>query len=156
MTHFGKRALIGALIAAVGAYAWALLDFSFYAVREGWVSSIPLVAAYAVLVSSWFVLPIGAALGLVMPWMVRDCSPGGALCRGMFLGVAVGVLAAILTIVAEYWPGFSGRTTIVDPAAWERFVRGRFLGYLATMTPICAVWVGIWAYRWSKKAQVKP
>jgi hypothetical protein len=145
----GKRILAGASIAARGAFAWALVNFISQGRRFGaGLVQIPFAAAYAVLVTSWFVLPIGGVLGAAMPRVVRDCSGRAAFFRGAVLGVSVAVLAAILTTLFIEWPMLSGSATIVDHEAWERNVRDQFVGYLATMIPICALWVGVWAKRW--------
>src|SRR5215467_12702502 len=148
----GKRILAGALIAASGAFVWALITFEPGGTRlSEFLGAIPLLAAYAVLITSWFVLPMGGVIGLVMPRIVRDCSAGAAFLRGILVGVGAGLVAAILTTVFMEWPVLSGRATIVDRAGWERMVRDRFIGHARTMIPICAAWVGYWAYRWSKK-----
>ncbi len=156
MTHLGKRILAGALIAAGGAFVWALLSFAYWFYQHHnpgeTILHVVVYAGYAVLVASWFVLPMGGILGALMMRVVRGCSPRRALVRGALLGIGAGVIAAIFTIVfIDEWAVLSGPATIVDRAAGERGVRNRLIGYLTSMIPVCGIWVGIWAYRWSKR-----
>jgi ABC-type branched-subunit amino acid transport system permease subunit len=152
----GKRIVMGAMIAASGAYAWSLLTFEFSEIGAGesrllfsiWTA--PLVAAYAVLITSWFVLPIGGLLGVLMPSVIKSCSGQTAFSRGAFLGICVGLIAALLTTIFMQWPEISGSATIVNHQAYFKSVFHRFTGYLLTMIPICALWVGIWAWRWNR------
>jgi len=151
MTSIGWRIVVGAFIAASAAFVWALLSFTWSERHSSdWYYS-PLVAGYAVLVASWFVLPIGGILGAFMPMVIRGCSRRRAFIRGFFLGICAGLFAAILMMVLIEWPDISGQAAIVDRVAWWQSVRGQFLGCLATMTPICAVWVGVWALLWSRR-----
>src|SRR4051812_5801267 len=103
-----KQMMVGALISTSGAYAWAVLFFSFYASREGWMRGVPIVAGYAVLVASWFVVPMGAALGVVIPRIIHRCPARSAILRGALLGIGAGVLANCFTMVLEEWPILSG------------------------------------------------
>ena len=156
MTHLGKRIVAGALIAAGGAFVWALISFTYWFFQRHnpgeTIFHVVVYAGYAVLVASWFVLPMGGVPGALMLRVVRGCSPRTAFLRGALLGIGAAVIAAIFTIVFTYeWAVPSGRATIVDREAWERGVRNRLIGYLTSMIPVCAIWVGVWAYRWSKR-----
>ena len=102
-------------------------------------------AAYAVLITSWFVLPMGALLGVVMPSVVRGCSFGSAIFRGTLLGISAGVLAAGLTTLFLLFN--------VGPEIELRNVRDLFVLYSSTMVPFCALWVGVWACRWRRRAE---
>jgi hypothetical protein len=153
MASTGKRTIAGALIALGGAYVWALVAFMANGWGKGELWSIPLVAGYAVLITSWFVLPIGGLLGLAMPSFIRGCSGGAALFRGALLGVCAGAMAAGLTTVFMEWPSFSVQGTIVDRGAWLRVARSEFTRFATTMIPFCALWVGVWACRWRKIAE---
>ena len=153
MTPLGKRIIAGAVIAAGGAFVWAFLIFGWW----GWseergaqrIFGLFFLPAYALFVTSWFVLPVGGIIGAAMPSVVRGCLGRQAFMRGFILGLCVGLVAALLTMVMSEWPVISGRAIKVDPYWWRALVRW-FLFYVATMAPLCGFWVGIWAYRWRK------
>ena len=149
MSSLLERIAIGALSAVGAAFVWGILNSTFYGWREGWILSVPLAAGYAVLLTSWFALPLGAVLGGVMPGIVSRCSRREAFVRGALLGLCTAVTAALLTSVFEEWPYISGRATIVNHEALWRVIAHRFLLNLVTMTLVCTVWVGAWAARWS-------
>ena len=146
MLPTGKRILFGALIAVSGAYAWAFA----WAVWFTRASSLPgcvVGAAYAVLVTSWFVLPIGAFLGAIMPAAVRACSRRRAILRGALLGICAGLLAAILSTVFIEW------RSLIQGWAQLRILCRQFIAYAATMLPVCILWVTVWACRWRDLAE---
>lgn len=142
-----KRTALGALIAASGAFAWALIFCGSGMGGEPWYATL-VVALYAVAITSWFVLPIGGVLGALMPRLVRGLNGRKAFLRGTVVGIGVGVLAATLTIAFFEWPALSGSAIILDPSAWLQSIRRQFGYFLPTMIPVCAIWVGLWAYRW--------
>ncbi len=148
MKSIGRRILTGMLIAIGSAFVWAIISVTVRGGRENSLLAVPFWAAYAVLVSSWFVLPLGVALGVIMPWIVRNCSVRSAWLRGALVGVGVAVIAASLTSVTKEWPTISGAATIVDQAAWRRAVFSNFAFDLTSMTLVCSVMVGVWAVRW--------
>jgi len=154
MIPLGKRIVIGALIATSGAFVWAVLVFGWSERHSSdWLMGVPFTAAYAVLIASWFVLPMGGVLGALMPSVIRGCSTRRALVYGLVLGALAGLAAATLTTMLMEWSFITGEATIVDRQGWLGSVRGEFTGYLTTMTPICVVWVGVWASRWSSKVR---
>ncbi len=146
-----KRILLGGLFALAVAYIWALIIFGIYAAKEGWISGVPLVAGYAVLITCWFVFPIGAMIGAFMPHLIRNCSTRAAFVRGFLVGIGTGMVAAGLTIFIEQFASFMGRTTIVNPEAWQQAVLDRFVYFATTMIAICAPAVGGWALLWRRK-----
>jgi hypothetical protein len=151
MKPIGRRILVGMIIAAGSAFLWAFIMVS---IRGGWENSlivVPFWAAYAVLFSSWYVLPMGAVLGVIMPWIVHNCSVRSAWLRGALVGVGVAVIAASLTSVTRQWPTISGVATIVDQSAWRRAAVRDFSIDLISMALVCGVIVGIWAVRWRNK-----
>ena len=152
MTPLGKRIVAGALIAAAGAFAWALLAFSWTnrGASDGFLGA-PLYDAYAVLITSWFVLPMGGFLGALLPRVFRGCTSRRAFGRWALLGLVVGVVAAMLTTLMMEWPSLSGRATIVDRAAWDQSVWRMFGFYASTMSVVCSIWVGVWTLRWSRR-----
>jgi hypothetical protein len=149
LSSIGRRIVQGMLVAASGAFVWSSL--CFFGNTKGSLFEIITFSAYALFLTSWFVLPIGGVLGLTMPRLVRGCSAIIALLRGALVGICVGLMAAVLTIIFTEWPTLFGTATIVDRTAWEHFIRHQFGSYLTTMTPICAAWVGIWALRLRRK-----
>jgi hypothetical protein len=155
MTPLGKRIAAGALIAASGAFAWALFSFSYWFVQRHnpgeTIFHVVVYAGYAVFVASWFVLPLGAMVGAVMPRVIRQCSRRTALLRGAVLGVFTATVAAVLASVLMEWATITGRATIVDREPWWCAVTRRFLFDLVTMSFVCALWVGVWAVRWSRR-----
>jgi hypothetical protein len=154
MTSLGKRVMAGALITACGAYVWAFLIFGWWGWSESHgaekVLGLFFIPAYALLITSWFVLPMGGIIGAFMPSVVRSCTSRQAFIRGFILGICASLVAALLTMVLLEWPFISGHATKVDPYWWPDVSR-QFLLYLLTMAPICGLWVGVWALRWSKR-----
>lgn len=152
MTSLGKRIMAGVLIAASGAFTWALMAFS-WGNRHGpdWPWSTPIYAAYAVLITSWFVLPLGALIGVVMPSVISGCPSSRAFGRGLLLGCSIGLVAAVLTTLMMKWPYLTGQATIVDRGAWLNSVRLELFFNAATMCAVCALWVGVWASCWSRR-----
>lgn len=75
MTPVGKRIAAGALIAVGGAFVWALIEFTSQSSRQSFeFFGILMLAGYALLITSWFILPLGAIFGVIMPRVIRDCS----------------------------------------------------------------------------------
>lgn len=144
-----KRIGIGALIAELGAFIWANIIFGGEKDLPFWQT--PFVAGYAVLITSWFVFPIGGVLGAIMPSIARNCSVGQAFVRGAMIGLFVGLIAAVLTTILMHWSYISGTGTIVDRQGYLEMARREFTGYAVTMIPFCVVWVGIWAWFIARK-----
>ena len=147
-----RRIVSGALIGASGALAWSLA----WSVWEQHDRSPPDWAAmllgppFFVLVSSWFVLPVGGLLGAWLPRLVEGSRPGVAFASGSVLGG----LVACAALVAAFAPvvlhtvgsGIGGQQLEMVQSS----VLQRSLGYGVTMIPLAAVWVGVWATCWSK------
>jgi len=154
MTDLGKRIVAGALIAIGGAFVWAVPAFAWTGRQTtNFIFESLALAAYAVLMTSWFVLPIGGILGAVMPRVVRGSSQGQAFWRGLLLGLLVRILAAVLTTVMMEWPMITGSATIVNTNLWSRGVYERFFFYASTMCVVCGPWVAVWAMRWNPRAK---
>ena len=96
-------------------------------------------AGYSVLVASWFVLPLGAILGIVMPRVASGCSRRTAVFRGSLVGISAAVIAALITSVLLEWPTITGSATIVDHDAWWRAVTHRFVFDLAQFAGLCGM-----------------
>jgi hypothetical protein len=127
-----KRVLEGALVAASGAFVWATITFSAEKGQGDSFFSVLAFAAYAVLLASWFVLPLGGIIGVLMPTVARGSSRF-VLLRGTLIGIAAAVVAAGITKLT-----FSSES-------------GSFIKILATMIPICVLWIGVWTYHWNRK-----
>lgn len=155
ITSLGKRIVAGMLIAVAGAFVWAVLSCTYWFFQGHnpgeTIFTVIGYAGYAVLVASWFVLPLGGLLGALLPRLVQGCIGRRAFGRGALLGVAVAVVAAVLTTLTMEWPTISGQATIVNREAWERSLWRMLLFNIVSMSLVCSAWVGVWALRWSKK-----
>jgi hypothetical protein len=97
-----RRYLTGILVSIAGAYSWALLALTFYGFNVGWIGfQVFFFAGYAVLITSWFVIPTGVGLGYLLPRVVVGHSRQVAAIRGVLLGICSGIIAALLTSVME-------------------------------------------------------
>jgi hypothetical protein len=101
---------------------------------------------YGVLVTSWYVTPIGALLGVLMHRYVRERSLPASVLAGAGIGLVVGVIVALLTVLWEQWPALFGSATNVEVSAGsERYLLSRFIMYTRGMAVLCALWIGTWA-----------
>jgi hypothetical protein len=110
------------------------------------------VAPGTVLLSSWFVIPIGAALGFLLPRVVKARSPLRAFSTGVGLGLSAGLVAALFTQLFVMYlpaPGLSiGGAN--DTVWWNEFWRlSRSLAIKFSV--VFALWVGTIAARLSKR-----
>jgi hypothetical protein len=153
MPSLGHRIVAGISITVAGAFVWAFLWLRLTDRSGDWYPDMLIGAAYGVFLTSWFVLPMGVLLGLLLPRMVRPGRKSYSFLIGALLGVACGLAAAALTTLMFVWP--SDGVTIVNRDAWLREVLRRAVKMLATMIPLCAVLVGVWALRLSAKANNK-
>jgi ABC-type sugar transport system permease subunit len=135
---------------------WAVLSFTYWFYQRHnpgeTLFTVIAYAGYAVLVASWFVLPLGGLLGALLPRLVRGCIGPRAFGRGALLGVEVALIAAVLTTLMMEWSTISGQATIVNRDAWERSLWRTFVFYGVSMSAVCSAWVGVWALRWSRRA----
>jgi hypothetical protein len=146
MTLVWKRRLTGAAMGLAGALIWALMAVGWNNRNSSdWPWSTPLYAAYAVLVAGWFVLPLGAIVGTVLPRLVSGRSRRSAFARGVLVGIVAGVIAATAVVVWFNVSSLTGQTTIVDKAAWRRGLISQFIWVVLSMSTVCALWVGAWA-----------
>jgi hypothetical protein len=60
----------------------------------GTIFVVALFVGYGTLLTSWFVLPLGVALGFVFPRLVLDVSGRTAVVRAVLVGSACGIVAA--------------------------------------------------------------
>jgi hypothetical protein len=150
MAYFVKRMASGALVLAAAAYAWALVFLAAPEISSTALAELPLLLvilpAYALLITSWFALPLGAVLGVLLPWTTRDSDRIRRAIIGAAVGAVVGTLVAVLTVLLEGPNLFSGDVQI-NWDVWLPHAGRRFLRFAATMVPFCAIWIGVWAYR---------
>jgi hypothetical protein len=99
MRHLSGRYVgrgVACTVLAAAGFA-ALFAITSGAFREGMASGgIQLAASevYGLLLSSWFVIPLGLALGLLFPRLVLERSASRAVLVGSGIGLLVGVLVA--------------------------------------------------------------
>ena len=115
------------------------------------VGILVIVSPGAVLFSSWFVIPIGATLGFVLPKVVKTRNMIRAFSIGAALGLIAGAVAALFTQLFVMYlprPGLSiGGAN--DQLWWEEFWRlSRLL--VVRFSVVSALWVGTIA-AWLRK-----
>src|SRR3954467_10518830 len=98
-----KQTWVGALSALGVAYAYVVLLMVCAGERPS-TEAYVLLPLWAVLHTSWFVIPVGAVLGLAIPRWFGGCSPAVAALAGAGVGALAGLLIAVLTVVWEQWP----------------------------------------------------
>ena len=151
LTPLSRRVIAGALIASCGAFVWSLIWIVWeqrYRSSPDWTAML-VGPVYFVLVSSWFVFPLGGLLGGWLPRLVAQTRRGASFVCGSLLGV----LVACAALVVEFAPvvlhtvgsGIGGQQLELVQSS----VLHMALGYAATMIPLAAMWVGVWAVRWS-------
>jgi hypothetical protein len=149
LTPLTRRVVSGALIAASAAFVWSLV-WSVWEQR-GWSSpdwpTVLFGPLFFVLASSWFVFPLGGLLGVWLPRLVERLRAGASFACGSVLGVLVGCAALVVAfapvVLHTVGSGIGGQQLEMVQSS----VLHRALGYAATMIPLAAVWVGVWAVR---------
>jgi hypothetical protein len=110
---------------------------------------------WAVLMTSCFVAPIGAALGLIVPRCFRNCGRWSSILGGSALGAVVGLIIAVLTVIWEYWPVMFGDGNLLgDPARFRAHFLVRLVHYASGMSPITALWIGLWSMQCSRSPKL--
>ena len=122
-----KNALLGIALAIAAAYLYAVLIAVFILGARGFLvlfSTIPLVALFY---TSWVVIPLGAALGMLIPPLAYGKSRGMAALQGAASGAAAGLISAVC-LTSAYDLGWGGGF------------------FVYSITAYCAVWVGAYAF----------
>jgi hypothetical protein len=126
-TNF-KNALLGVAIALAATYVFSIILLMVLLPGPRWFRGIffplPLVG---LIYTSWLVIPLGAALGMLIPRIAAGKSRWAAALHGAGYG-AVGGLAALMCFVSVYSLGPAPALLWVGVAAYS------------------AVWVGAYAY----------
>jgi hypothetical protein len=111
-----------------------------------------IVSPGAVLLSSWFIIPIGATLGFLLPKVVKTRSPLMAFSTGAGLGLSAGLIAALFTQLFVMYlptPGLS-IGGVNDTVWWNEFWRlSRSLAIKFSV--VSALWGGTIAARLRKR-----
>ena len=148
-----RRYFAGVLVGLGTAYLWSLIVFSIYAANEGWLGPAVFgIAAYALLITSWFVIPLGAGVGGILPRLATEVDSPRAAFRGILLGAGCGAIAAVLACVMEQWPLISGSGEIVDFSVWWRSELSRLTFHGVSMAVLSAIVVGAWSLGINKKS----
>lgn len=141
-----QQVVIGVLSSLGVAYIYALIIV-------GWMSEKPSAEAFGFLplwmvaATSWFVVPTGVLLGLLLQLCAIPRSKVAATLAGVVIGVAAGVFVATITVVWEQWPTlFDEGVVVPDRQIWWQYFWGRWCWYAVTITPLCAVWAGVWSW----------
>ena len=139
-----RLVIAGILITFGGAYLWGLIVFSGYAIQENWFGfGVMILSAYAVLIMSWFLLPMGIIVGSILPCLIRSKTSFRAAAGGAALGISCGVTAAIITGIVENWAYISGAGQIVNHDAWWNHTVQRFTIHAISMAAVAGAVVGI-------------
>jgi len=147
MTGLGKAAFAGVLNAAAAVFVATMAvliwgDYNVFLIA-------PFISAIAVIVALPLIVPLGGALGALLPFVVRNCSSYRAFGRGFLVGILVGVIVTSLLAIRVYF-SVRGYDSGVDPESRWSVIEKAVMWYSAILVPYSAIWVGIWAARWSK------
>jgi hypothetical protein len=123
----GKQGVCGVLGCALGAFVltagWAYERYEYSDPWRAWYEAFK-TSIQVLLYGSWFFVPLGIALGIALPRVVRRFAPLTALSVAALLGASTGaVLAACI-------------------GGWS----GQFTRIAATMVPFWSFWLGAWAW----------
>lgn len=128
-----RNALLGVAIALVATYLFPAILFTLLEGPEGLQLLYSPLTINALYVTSWMVIPLGAALGVLIPRIASGKRRWVAALHGAGYG-AVGGLAAIICFASIYL------RRLEPDVLWVGVVT------------YCAVWVGAYAYIRAKPA----
>lgn len=129
-----RDALKGAGLALVAAYLFGFLLALFSARGARELSHLFLAGFAGVCFSFWFVIPMGMALGVLIPKLFADRSGAAAVAGGASLGLAAGFIGGILLTLFLHWLGFGYSSE-----------RSRLLFFSLTMGIYSALWTCAYA-----------
>ena len=119
-----KNAIQGMAVSVLGAYVYAVLiiwngDSSSMSLHELFVTG-PL---FALSYTFWFIIPLGAAVGILIPKNVRGVSRGRAILYGLGFAVVVGGCVTIILLALEL-PQAATLYVRAHPGPWwDNFLR---------------------------------
>lgn len=135
-----RAVLRGMGVALVASYCFAFL---FCALSFSVNVRTPLGAAGFVLITSWFVLPLGALLGFVVPRLGLRWAPPFAAIRGFAWGSVCGIVCGLLISMQ------------IEQFSLNRALSHGFALLGPAMGLYCGAWVAAFAYWYAKRdAQV--
>ena len=110
------RGLLWTVIAAGGfAIVFGVVNGAFRESLLDGLAILALAVGYGLLISAWFVVPIGLGLGLLFPRLVAGRPPASALLVGAAVGIGVGVLVAACLKLMMPLSSFVGIATLSVP-----------------------------------------
>lgn len=122
-----KNAFLGIALALVAAYLFPSVLFTMIEGPSGFLVLFTVIPLYGLLYSFWLVIPLGAALGMLIPQMAKGKSRWMAALHGAVLG-AVGGFVTMFCFFSVFR---IGRTTL---SLW------------VLVLSYCALWVGGYAF----------
>ena len=126
-THI-KNALLGVALALAAAYSFSIILLTVLIGPRGLMGIFTTLPLFGLFYTSWIVVPLGAALGMLIPRIAAGKSRWTAALHGAGYG-AVGGLAAMICFVSAY-----GLVPAPPPLLW------------VGVAVYSAVWVGAYAY----------
>jgi hypothetical protein len=107
-----KSILIGIFTSLCGAYVWGVIHIAMYG-GNAWMLAL-FMPVFLLMAASWYVVPIGIVLGIIMPALIINRSLRSVLLLGITLGCVAGSIAALCTVGMFEWPSISGRIIITN------------------------------------------
>jgi hypothetical protein len=140
-----KNALKGIAIALVAAYGFGIFfGLSFNSGRADIANSLfgglIVIPIIGLLYSFWFVIPIGAILGILIPKIARNYSRKITLIYGLLIGLAIGITLSLILSAIGFTTGFRD-------GYWLDFI-----SFLLATSIYSALWTMGYAYLCWKKA----
>jgi hypothetical protein len=137
-----KNALKGIAIALVAAYFFGIVFGLLYGSRSLFDSvfgSFILIPIVGVIYTFWFVIPIGAIFGILIPKIARHHSRKVTIIYGLLIGIVVGIAGTFALWVIGFQDGFR-----------ESHSRDVII-FLSVMSLYSSIWTIAYAYLSSKK-----
>ncbi len=152
LTALVRRMISGMQVAAAGTFLWAVV-WSMLHNRHGSSPDWGLLILFPlgfILISSWFVLPMGCLLGVWLPRLVEGLQPWVSFIFGSILGTLVGCTAVMSTMfLPALWTIRSGIVGEQFESVQSVLIE-TMLNYAVTMIPIAALCVAFWALKSSR------
>ncbi len=151
---------MGVTFVVAAAYAYVLLFSAWGGLSPpmfstDWFAELVFFPLLFILPWGWFLLPLGAALGWLMPQLFRGRGARWAFPRGAVLGLAISPFLASFVALFDLISLLLEGNQI---GGWEvhlsRFT-GIFLEFIPGIIPFCVVGVAIWAVRLGKKSNLE-
>ncbi len=122
-----KNALVGIAHALVAAYMFPVVVATFIEWPHGFLVLFSAIPLYSLFYTFWLVIPLGAALGMLIPQIAKGKDRWTAALQGAGFG-AVGGFASVFCFTSVY--SLRWGTTF----------------FLISVTLYCALWVGGYAF----------